>query len=271
MAPSKKRKAAAVAEDEPASDTAPAKRGRGRPSKAEKAENEQLQAAPTPPGKRGRPSNADKAANEQTKAPAPPITKSNTTPTKASSKGKAAANTPLRRSSRHPSGAEETAVTTPRATRGTNLNTGRAVVAVKETKAKAKAKGKAKAASPVNKAATRPSTRGIAKKKVKPAKGKGKVAPTEVEDEEGDETSSDDELPEFVHEKDTTGGGRKASKFSVDVQSRNVAPEGSEDADEEDNDEPGYWLMKAGKYFRSPLHNLSRMFCTSALGREWKY
>ena len=262
MASSKKRKAAAVAEAEPASDaiaTPPEKRGRGRPSKAEKAEYEQLQAASTPPAKRGRPSKANKAANEQASAPAPPsssIQKNTTTPTKASAKGKAAADTPLRRSSRHPSGAEETATATPRATRSGNTDTSRAVVAVKETKAKGKAKREAKTASPKKKAATKSHTRGIAKKKVKPAKGKGKVAPTEVEDEEGDETSSDDDLPEVEHEKDTARGGRKASKFSVDVQSRKVAREESEDADEEDNDEPTYWLMKAGESSRSTSSSL---------------
>ncbi|KAG7005654.1 hypothetical protein G7Y79_00018g044610 [Physcia stellaris] len=258
MAPSKKRKAAAVAEAEPASDaiaTPPEKRGRGRPSKAEKAEFEQLQAASTPPAKRGRPSKAEKAANEQASAPAPAsssIQKNTTTPTKASAKGKAAADTPLRRSSRHPSGAEETATATPRATRSGNTDTSRAVVAVKETKAKAKAKGDAKTASPKKKAATKSHTRGIAKKKVKPAKGKGKVAPTEVKDEEEDETSSDDDLPEVVHDKDIARGGRKDSNVSVNVQSSKVAREESEDADEEDNDEPSYWLMKAENPLKEP-------------------
>ena len=255
----KKRKVVAVAEAEPASDVAstpPAKRGRGRPSKAEKgATAEQTQAVATPPTKRGRPPKADNSGVQQTQAPIPTsslVQRNNNTPVKASGKGNAQANTSLRRSSRRESGAdadtnEGTAATASRATRSSkNGTTSGAVVAVKETKAKAK--GKAKAASPVKAAATKAKpTRGIAKKKTS-GKAKGKAAPvaTVNEDEEEEEDvilSDEDPPPEPV--RDFTIPPDHRAKVAVRVQRHRLAVEEAEDADAEDADEPSYWLMKA--------------------------
>ena len=256
MAPSKKRKAVAVAEAEPASDVAstpPVKRGRGRPSKAEKGASEQIQAVATPPTKRGRPSKADLSSIQLAQAPIPTsslVLRTNNPPAKASGKGNATANTSLRRSSRREPGAdadpdEGTAATASRATRNSKNGTNSgAVVAVKETKAKAK--GKAKTASPVKAAATKSkTTRGVAKKKM-PAKARGKAAlvPTVNEDEESDPPSSDEDLPpEPVRESAMPANHR--AKVSVNVPSHKLAVEEAEDADEEDADEPSYWLMKA--------------------------
>ena len=251
MAPSKKRKAVAVAEAEPASDAAstpPAKRGRGRPSKAEKGATEKTQAVATPPAKRGRPPKADNPGVQLTDAPIPTsslVQRNNNSPVKASGKGNATANTSLRRSSRRESGADAdtnggTASTASRATRSSNA----AVVAVKETKAKAK--GKTKAASPAKVAATKPkTTRGVAKKKM-PVKAKGKAAliTTIDEDEEEEDSSSGEEQPPEPVRELTMPGNRRA-KVSVNVPSGELAAEEAEDADEEDADEPNYWLMKA--------------------------
>ena len=257
MAPSKKRKAVAVPEAEPASEVAStppvAKRGRGRPSKAEKGATEQTQPVATPPTKRGRPPKADNSEVQLTQAPIPTSTlvqRNTNTPVKASGRGNATANTSLRRSSRRESGADAdpdggTAATASRATRSSkNGTTSGAVVAVKETKAKAK--GKAKTASPVKDATTKPkTTRGVAKKKP-PVKAKGKTAliATINENESPDDVSSDsDSTPEPVLEL-TMPGGRRA-RVSVDVPSNKSTTEEAEDADEEDADEPSYWLMKA--------------------------
>ena len=257
MAPSKKRKAAAVPEAEPASEVAStppvAKRGRGRPSKAEKVATEQTQPVTTPPTKRGRPPKADNSEVQLTQAPiltSSLVHRHTNTPVKASGRGNATANTSLRRSSRRESGADAdpegaTAATASRATRSSkNGTTSGAVVAVKETKAKAK--GKAKTASPV-KVATKKSktTRGVAKKKP-PVKAKGKAAliATINEDEESDGLLSDSEsTPEPVLDLTMAHHGR--AKVSVNVPSRRLAAEEAEDADEEDADEPSYWLMKA--------------------------
>lgn len=253
MAPSKKRKAVAIPEAELASDVAstpPVKRGRGRPSKGA---TEQTQAVVTPPPtKRGRPSKADKSASLQLNQATIPtstlVHRNNNTPVKASGKASATANTSLRRSSRHESGADADingaiAATASRATRNSkNGATGGAVVAVKETKAKAK--GKAKAASPVKVTKSKP-TRGVATKKM-PAKAKGKAARTATineEEEEDDSSLDEDSPPEPL--RDLTVLKNRRDKVSVNVPSRKLAAEQAEDADEEDADEPSYWLMKA--------------------------
>lgn len=243
MAPSKKRKAAAIAEAEPAAvATPPSKRGRGRPSKAEKAENEPTQAVATPPVKRGRPTKATNSAISNSGL----VQNNNPTPSKASNKGQAAkANTSLRRSSRHPSGADtvanpETAAIASRVTRGSNAAaTNGTVVAVKGTKAKGKAK--AASSSKAGAGATKVSTRGLAKKK--PVAGKGKAAATtELNGNDKDSPSNNEDLPTV--EQPTKRRGRKA-QVSVNVSSRIGAAEEAEDADEEDVDQPNYWLMKA--------------------------
>ncbi|KAL8794376.1 MAG: hypothetical protein Q9195_003074 [Heterodermia aff. obscurata] len=252
MAPSKKRKAVAAAEAEPASDVAltpPVKRGRGRPSKAEKGASEQTQPVTTPPTKRGRPSKADKASLLLTQAPIPTSTlvhRNNNTPVKASGKASATANTSLRRSSRRESGGdadanEGAAANASRATRSSkNGTTSGAVVAVKETKAKAK--GKARAASPVKVAAKKSkTTSGVATKKMSAkAKGKAALTATNNEDEDDDDSSSDEDSPA-----EPTMPGNRRAKVSVNVPSPRLAVEKAEDADEEDADEPNYWLMKA--------------------------
>lgn len=251
MAPAKKRKAVAVAEAEPASEVASpppaAKRGRGRPSKAEKGATEQIELVATPPTKRGRPPKADNSGVQPTQAPIPTsslVLRTNDTPVKASGRGNATANTSLRRSSRRESGAdadpnEATAATASRATRSSKHGTtSGAVVAVKETKAKAKGKAKV--------AATKPkTTRGVAKKKTTvKAKGKAALIPTVNEDEDEDDYLSDeDPPPEPV--RGFTKPSNDRAEISVNVPSRKLAVEEAEDADEEDADEPSYWLMKA--------------------------
>ena len=239
----KKRKAIAIAETEPASNvvaTPPAKRGRGRPSNTEKAA-EIEQTAATPPKKRGRPAKLNASENAHTRIQTSSLAQpNNTTPIKAK-KGKATADSSLRRSNRNPAGAESANIesSTTRANRGGNKGTTGSVVAVKETKASAK--GKAKSASPV-KTAPNGSTRGVAKKQSAKAKGKAKATTEDAPEDAESDTDSDPDLPAI--EELTKRRGRKPN-FSLDVLSSKAAHEASEDADEEDADEPNYWLMKA--------------------------
>ena len=225
----RKRKAAAIAEADPASDaidTPLAKRG--RPSKASKeVAIAEAKNVTTPPGKRGRPPKNNDAQPEETEnvIPTSSLAKTNNNaPAKASAKNKATANTSLRRSTRGPANADKSA-------------TNATVVAVKETKPKGKA-NKAKAASPVKASTAKKGTRGFAKK---PAKTRGKAAATAVadaENEDEDDSMSDENLaPEPVEEKPTKRGGRKPAKARGKAAATVIADEEGDDEDNSLSDE----------------------------------
>ena len=241
----KKRKAAAVAEADQAPDVATPPAKRGRPSKAAKeAALAEAANVAAPPAKRGRPPKAKNAQTEPTQdaTATSSLVKTNSSPTKASAKSKATANTSLRRSNRGPANADTTATGSRASRSATNAKTNGTVVAVKETKPKVKTNGKAKAATPVEASTAKKGSRGVYKKKS--AKARGKEATTaNVEEGEEDDASDEDLGPEPVEEKPAKRG-RKAN-FTFNIPASQAASEEAEDADEEDADEPGYWLMKA--------------------------
>ena len=239
----KKRKAAATAEADQAPDVATPPAKRGRPSKAAKeAALAEAASVLTPPAKRGRPPKAKTAQTEPTQnaIATSSLVKTDNSPTKASAKSKATANTSLRRSNRGPANADSTATGSRASRSATNAKTNGAVVAVKETKPK----GKATAATPVKASTAKKGSRGVYKKKSAKARGKAAATANVDEEEEEEDDASDEELnPEPVEEKPAKRG-RKAN-FSINVPASLAASEEAEDADEEDADEPSYWLMKA--------------------------
>ena len=259
----KKRKVAVIAETESASNavaTPPAKRG--RPSKvAKETSNAVVEDNVTTPVKRGRgrPSKGAEVDFGQSPITIPISTSvkniNSTSPAKTASKSEAVANTPLRRSARGPdagANADDTSVaTTTRASRNaTNGNPNGTVIAVKQTKTKAKAPSTKKAASPTKTSPTKKGTRGVAQRRLSTAKskgtGKGKAAAvTQSDTEDGSDPSPDDAAySESVGAKAAKRGNGKA-RISVDVPIASAAVEDADDADEEDADEPNYWLMKA--------------------------